>query len=155
MIPKSIPAKLPGFLTTQYVTCGNPNCKCTRGERHGPYWYRFWYDHDRRQRKEYVRKGDLVAVQAAIAAQQAEDRAARQLLQKGRLLVNWMEKGDRRRLKTPEDFARTAGSYQVVEELIDLGRGRSSDNLFFQDPLDQPPVARHAYAGRSGYAAGQ
>ena len=23
----------------RYVTCGNPSCKCTRGERHGPIWY--------------------------------------------------------------------------------------------------------------------
>ena len=23
----------------RYVTCGNPNCKCARGERHGPMWY--------------------------------------------------------------------------------------------------------------------
>ena len=23
----------------RYVTCGNPSCKCARGERHGPSWY--------------------------------------------------------------------------------------------------------------------
>ena len=23
----------------RYLTCGNPNCKCARGERHGPVWY--------------------------------------------------------------------------------------------------------------------
>ena len=23
----------------RYVTCGNPACKCARGERHGPLWY--------------------------------------------------------------------------------------------------------------------
>jgi hypothetical protein len=23
----------------RYVTCGNPACKCARGERHGPSWY--------------------------------------------------------------------------------------------------------------------
>jgi len=23
----------------RYVTCGNPSCKCARGERHGPNWY--------------------------------------------------------------------------------------------------------------------
>ena len=23
----------------RYVTCGNPSCKCARGERHGPVWY--------------------------------------------------------------------------------------------------------------------
>lgn len=28
-----------GSLMERYLTCGNPNCKCTRGERHGPIWY--------------------------------------------------------------------------------------------------------------------
>ena len=39
-------AKLPpvggilrGSLMERYVTCGNPSCKCARGERHGPNWY--------------------------------------------------------------------------------------------------------------------
>jgi hypothetical protein len=39
-------AKLPpvgeilrGSLMERYVTCGNPACKCARGERHGPTWY--------------------------------------------------------------------------------------------------------------------
>ena len=30
---------LRGSLLERYVTCGNPACKCTRGERHGPNWY--------------------------------------------------------------------------------------------------------------------
>src|SRR5713226_2541226 len=30
---------LRGSLIERYVTCGNPNCKCARGERHGPMWY--------------------------------------------------------------------------------------------------------------------
>jgi hypothetical protein len=30
---------LRGSLVERYVTCGSPNCKCTRGERHGPIWY--------------------------------------------------------------------------------------------------------------------
>ena len=30
---------LRGSLVERYVTCGNPACKCTRGERHGPVWY--------------------------------------------------------------------------------------------------------------------
>ena len=39
-------AKLPpvaeilrGSLMERYVTCGNPACKCAKGERHGPIWY--------------------------------------------------------------------------------------------------------------------
>ena len=30
---------LRGSLLERYVTCGNPSCKCARGERHGPNWY--------------------------------------------------------------------------------------------------------------------
>ena len=30
---------LRGSLLERYVTCGNPACKCARGERHGPAWY--------------------------------------------------------------------------------------------------------------------
>jgi hypothetical protein len=31
--------ELRGSLTERYLTCGNPDCKCARGERHGPIWY--------------------------------------------------------------------------------------------------------------------
>jgi len=30
---------LRGSLVERYVTCGNPGCKCAKGERHGPLWY--------------------------------------------------------------------------------------------------------------------
>lgn len=30
---------LRGSLVERYVTCGNPACKCAKGERHGPMWY--------------------------------------------------------------------------------------------------------------------
>jgi hypothetical protein len=30
---------LRGSLVERYVTCGNPACKCAKGERHGPIWY--------------------------------------------------------------------------------------------------------------------
>ena len=30
---------LRGSLMQRYLTCGNPNCKCAKGERHGPIWY--------------------------------------------------------------------------------------------------------------------
>lgn len=39
---KTLPAPgevLRGSLIERYVTCGNPDCKCARGERHGPTWY--------------------------------------------------------------------------------------------------------------------
>jgi hypothetical protein len=30
---------LRGSLMERYLTCGNLDCKCARGERHGPVWY--------------------------------------------------------------------------------------------------------------------
>ena len=30
---------LRGSLIERYLTYGNPDCKCARGERHGPVWY--------------------------------------------------------------------------------------------------------------------
>jgi hypothetical protein len=30
---------LRGSLMERYLTCGNADCKCARGERHGPVWY--------------------------------------------------------------------------------------------------------------------
>ena len=35
----SVAETLRGSLIERYLTCGNPNCKCARGERHGPVWY--------------------------------------------------------------------------------------------------------------------
>jgi len=30
---------LRGSLVERYVSCGNPDCRCARGQRHGPVWY--------------------------------------------------------------------------------------------------------------------
>jgi hypothetical protein len=30
---------LRGSLSERYLTCGKPDCRCARGERHGPVWY--------------------------------------------------------------------------------------------------------------------
>lgn len=41
-LAKLLPAAqetLRGSLIERYVTCGNPACKCARGQRHGPVWY--------------------------------------------------------------------------------------------------------------------
>jgi len=39
---KSLPSVLEcirGTLLLRYMTCGNKNCKCHKGEKHGPYYY--------------------------------------------------------------------------------------------------------------------
>ena len=42
LLTKSLPPLheiIRGTLLLRYMTCGNKNCKCHRGEKHGPYYY--------------------------------------------------------------------------------------------------------------------
>ncbi len=36
-----------GSLVEQYVTCGKPRCRCTRGQKHGPLYYLYWKEQGR------------------------------------------------------------------------------------------------------------
>ena len=57
---------LPGSLHTQWVRCGRSWCRCSHGcDLHGPYFYRF-YREAGKQHKEYVPKGQIKQVRAAI-----------------------------------------------------------------------------------------
>jgi hypothetical protein len=64
LLPKS--PGLPGSLQPERKRCGKPGCRCTRDELHGPYWYRRWRE-EGKQRKAFVRRGQLPEVQAALA----------------------------------------------------------------------------------------
>ena len=98
MLPRTIPAKLPGTVPPQYVRCGDPNCRCVcvraRGELHGPCWYRFWRDEDGRQHKQYVKKSDLGAVRAACEAGRAEQQERREALAQSAPAVEWLRIGE-------------------------------------------------------------
>lgn len=48
-----LPKTLPGAVCEQWRTCGRKNCRCARGQPHGPYYYRFFRVNGR-LRKEYV-----------------------------------------------------------------------------------------------------
>ena len=39
---KMLHKMLPGVVCPQWVRCGRPNCRCSKGQPHGPYFYRFW-----------------------------------------------------------------------------------------------------------------
>ena len=62
--PKTEP--LPGSLQLEWRRCGKPRCRCARGEPHGPYAVRYWYEAGRR-RKEYVPLARVADVAAGIA----------------------------------------------------------------------------------------
>jgi hypothetical protein len=65
-LPRKI-EPLPGCLSATYQRCGKAVCRCTEGQKHGPYWSRFWRERGRR-RRQYVRHADLEHVRAGIAA---------------------------------------------------------------------------------------
>ncbi|MFN7931084.1 MAG: DUF6788 family protein [Blastocatellia bacterium] len=71
---------LPGAVVAQWVRCGHSNCKCASGERHGPYFYHFWWEEGHR-RKAYVRLADVEALQTACEAYRTEQRENRQIMQ--------------------------------------------------------------------------
>ena len=67
---------LPGSVAAHRGRCGRANCKCARGELHGPYYKRYWIENGQR-RKVYVRKSDASAVRAACDAYRSERRLLR------------------------------------------------------------------------------
>lgn len=71
-----LPKTLPGAVCAQMVRCGKASCKCARGELHGPYFYRFVWEHGK-QRKRYVRKEELQQIRAACTAYKNEARIRR------------------------------------------------------------------------------
>lgn len=62
-VPKITP--LPGVVRVEWVRCGKPNCRCARGERHGPYLYRRWREGGR-QRRSYVKPAAAAQVAEAL-----------------------------------------------------------------------------------------
>jgi hypothetical protein len=69
VIGKSTPRLLPkmgvrqvavaeGAVCAQMVRCGKANCRCARGELHGPYFYRFTRDGGRLQ-KQYIKRSEV------------------------------------------------------------------------------------------------
>jgi hypothetical protein len=57
---------LPGSIHATYARCGKPNCKCARGEPHGPYYHRYYRIGDRIE-KEYIPLAHLDDVRMACA----------------------------------------------------------------------------------------
>jgi hypothetical protein len=68
-----LPKTLPGTVCAQWVRCGRPNCRCARGQLHGPYAYHF-VRQGGRLRKRYVRQDEAGGVRAACQARQRRRR---------------------------------------------------------------------------------
>ncbi|MFP5260874.1 MAG: DUF6788 family protein [Blastocatellia bacterium] len=76
-LPKIEP--LPGAVCKQMKRCGKPNCKCAKGELHGPYYYRFVYVRGK-QLKIYVKKGEFQTISAACLAYKRDRQETRELI---------------------------------------------------------------------------
>jgi len=74
---ESLPKMLPGTVCVQWQKCGRKNCRCTRGELHGPYFFRFWRE-DGKLRKAYVKRSELETVRKQCAARQQQRLQLRQ-----------------------------------------------------------------------------
>lgn len=70
---KLLPKMLPGTVHAQYVRCGKTNCKCSRGELHGAYYYHF-VRVGGRLKKRYLKTSEIESIQIACAARQREKR---------------------------------------------------------------------------------
>src|SRR5436853_6143287 len=67
---------LPGDLNARFVRCGKPNCKCAKGDLHGPYYVRRWREFGQR-RSKYVKKGDVFAMKVAVETHRRQKKQAR------------------------------------------------------------------------------
>lgn len=76
-LPKTPPGEvLAGAVCAQYKRCGKPNCRCARGQLHGPYFYRFRW-RGGRVTKEYVPLPRVEEVRAACSRHRARKAEAR------------------------------------------------------------------------------
>jgi hypothetical protein len=91
---------LRGWLEARYKRCGKANCKCAKGELHGPYYLRRWERRGKRYAK-HVKKDELSATFAACLAYKRNRQETRELIRQinqtdyawlraiGRVLKDW------------------------------------------------------------------
>jgi hypothetical protein len=77
--PKPLPKTAPGAICAQMVRCGKKNCKCARGELHGPYFYHFERV-DGVLVKRYVKAKEVAEMRAACEARRRQDKQQRLML---------------------------------------------------------------------------
>ncbi len=64
-------------LVSHGVRCGKSTCRCATGKRLGPYWFLYWRE-GMRQRRCYVKPGELETVRKTVERRRAADLAERQ-----------------------------------------------------------------------------
>jgi len=89
--PNPLPKTAPRAVCAQMVRCGKKNCKCARGELHGPYYYRFERV-DGVLVKRYVKAKDVAAMRAACETRRLREEWRRLILKtNSRVLADAVE----------------------------------------------------------------
>lgn len=73
------PVMLQGSLTRTTRTCGTPNCRCRRGQRHGPHTYLSFKTPEGRSSSLYVPVAELERFEEGVAAWKRFGELATQL----------------------------------------------------------------------------
>lgn len=71
-----LPKMMPGTVHIQFVRCGKVNCKCSRGELHGAYYYHF-VRIDGKLCKRYLKANTVEELQRACNLRQREEKKQR------------------------------------------------------------------------------
>ena len=69
-----------GDVNARFVRCGKANCKCAKGDLHGPYYVYRVRTYGKRHSK-YIRKRDVLGVKLAVEQGRAERKRQRRELQ--------------------------------------------------------------------------
>ena len=67
-----------GAIYVQYRRCGKKNCHCATGEKHGPYYFRFWRTGGKLLTK-YIKRADVEQTRAACERNRQSKRYWRTL----------------------------------------------------------------------------
>jgi hypothetical protein len=85
---KTAPDQLIGTVHYQWVRCGHANCRCARGQEHGPYAFHFFRVHGHLH-KRYVPKAEAAAISAACDRRRELETVQRRLAKAAR--QGWQE----------------------------------------------------------------
>ena len=78
-----------GSLVEQYVTCGKSNCRCSRGQKHGPLYYLYWKEQGR-SRSLYVPREKVGELRRQVQNYRRFQKKLTEVLQ--RQLRDWQRK---------------------------------------------------------------
>jgi len=77
---EGLPTKMAGYIEPRMIRCGKPNCKCAKGELHGPYYVQRWRSSGHKASK-YIKKQDVLTAKLAVETYRRQQKQARRELQ--------------------------------------------------------------------------